>query len=179
MENLNAAMRYAKAFFPIAKDSKNLDGILEDLEHVCDLMTTSSDFKMLLYSPIISNSKKEKIFEEIFKNKISELTFDFILLLIVKGREKLLKEIYQCFKILYNEEVGLVPFIVYTAKDLTNDAKAKINEFVANHTKLKPLPEYIIDKSVIGGMKIKIDDWVYDATIHNQLKKLKETLIYG
>lgn len=179
MENLNAAMRYVKAFFPIAKENGNLEKILKELEYLCDLSTTSVDFRMLLNSPVISYSKKEKIFNEIFKDKISEVTFNFIVLLVVKGREKLLKEIYQCFKILYNKEVGLIPFIVYTAKELTSDAKAKINKFVAEQTQLKPLAEYVIDKSVVGGMKIRIEDWVYDATIHNQLKRLEHTLIYG
>jgi F0F1-type ATP synthase delta subunit len=38
------------------------------------------------------------------------------------------------------------------------------------------LSEYKVDISLKGGLKIKISDWVFDASIQNQLNKLKITL---
>ena len=177
MLNLNVSMRYAKAFFPIAQENGNIEDILQELKSINDLIKNSADFRLLLKSPIISSVKKKRIFEAIFKNKISKITYNFIILLVNKNREELLEAIYWSYLILYNREKGLIPYKVIVAKELDENAKIKINEFVEKETKLKPIPEYVIELDIIGGMKINISDWVYDASIQNQLKRLKNTFL--
>ena len=38
------------------------------------------------------------------------------------------------------------------------------------------MPDYKIDNNMLGGLKINISDWVFDASIQNQLEKLKKVL---
>jgi F-type H+-transporting ATPase subunit delta len=177
MLNLNASMRYAKAFFSVAEENGNSGNVLQELKSINDLVKNSADFRLLLKSPIISLLKKRRIFEAIFKNKISEITYNFLVLLVNKNRENLFEGIYLSYSILYNRAKGLILYKVITAKELDENAKIKINEFVEQETKLKPIPEYSIEPNIIGGMRINIDDWVYDASIQNQLKRLKNTFL--
>jgi F-type H+-transporting ATPase subunit delta len=176
MENFKVSMRYAKALFPIAKTEGKSEKVLDDLTNIVNLINTSSDLRLLIYSPVITLSKKQKIFEVIFKGKIATLTYNFIMLLIDKGRENLIKGICRCYNILFNQSNGRIACQIISARELTDSAKSRIIKFIEQHTKLKAIPEYSLDPALLGGMKIKIDNWVYDSTIQNKLNILKREL---
>ena len=178
MENFKVSMRYAKALFTVAKDEGKSKEVLSDLMAIVKLINTSSDFKLLIHSPVIALSKKQKIFEEIFKNKLSTtLTYKFIMLLVSKHREYCIKGICRCFDILFNEDNGRIACQIISVRELSQDAKKRVIAFIEQHTKLTAVPEYLLEADLIGGIKIKIDNWVYDATMQNRLKVLKHTLL--
>ena len=58
----------------------------------------------------------------------------------------------------------------------------QIND-ICHHMKLKLrreiLPSVKIDKDLIGGVKIKIDDFIYDYSIRAQLNKFKYNIIHS
>ena len=176
MENLKVSMRYAKALFPIAKDEGNTEEVLNDLTNIVKLIDASSDLRLLINSPVIALSKKKRIFEEVFKDKISTVTYNFIMLLVGKGRENLIRGVSYCYNTLFNQYNGRISCQIISARELTDDAKHRIIEFIEHHTKLKALPEYFIEPYLLGGMKIKIGNWVYDTTLKNKLKILKRAL---
>ena len=92
----------------------------------------SQELRSLIISPIISDSKKEQLFEAIFKNKISDLTFDFLILLIRKNRINIINDIYISFNKLYYKEKGLLAVTVTTAQKssalLDGDSSSTSNE---------------------------------------------------
>jgi F-type H+-transporting ATPase subunit delta len=177
MENFKVSMRYARALFPIAKSEGKAEKVLDDLTNIVNLMNTSSDLRLLIHSPVITLSKKRKIFESIFKDKISTVTYNFIMLLTNKNRENLIRGICYCYNMLFNQDNGRITCQIISARELTNDAKNRIIQFIEQYTKLKAMPEYSLEPALLGGMKIKIGNWVYDATIQNKLKALKRELI--
>lgn len=177
MKNLKTSMRYARALFLAAEAEGKTEAVMEDLTNIVKLIRKSSDFKMLINSPIIKLSKKKAIFEMILNGKILTITYDFLILLLNKGREQLIKDISICYGHLLDEYCGRIACQIVSAKELTDVAKTQILQFVENHTKLKAIPEYSIDSKLIGGMQIKIDNWVYDATVKNRLKNLKRSFI--
>jgi F-type H+-transporting ATPase subunit delta len=177
MENTKVAMRYAKAIYPVAKSGGYVDAMRQDLERIVGLMKISTDFRLLMHSPIIPQHKKIKVFDEIFKDKISKETEMFMKLIFEKNREMLVGSIYKCFINLYNIENGIIDCQVYSATELLPAAKDKLNAFVQNATQMKPSPEYLIDKTAIGGVKLKIHDVVYDATIKTKLAELHRSLV--
>lgn len=65
---------------------------------------------------------------------------------------------------------------IYTTVKLDPEIKdkiiSKINELIGHTVTVHE----IIDLSLLGGVKIKIGDWVYDASIQNQLNSYKSEL---
>jgi F-type H+-transporting ATPase subunit delta len=177
MDNIKVAKRYAKAVMEIAKSQNCVEVLIEDLANVVALIKSSNDLRLIIHSPIIRHSKKLIIFDEIFKGKLSELTYFFIRLLIIKGRSDLLKTIAHCFQDLYDVDNGIVNCKIISAKELDEDSKNKALKFVEDTTKMKVCSEFQIEPDVIGGIMIMIEDLVYDATIQNKLKELHHSLI--
>ena len=177
MQNLKVSMRYEKAIYPVIKEEKITESFIVDLTNILYLINQSRDLKLLISSPIISHSKKLGVFVELFKDKISETSMNFLSLLVLKGRAKYISGIYNCIKFLYNKENKIVECKVISAFQLNEDTKTKIEQFLKDTTKGVVEVDYSVDSNVIGGTIIKIGDKVYDTTIKNQLKELKKTLL--
>ncbi|MCB0702118.1 MAG: ATP synthase F1 subunit delta [Ignavibacteriae bacterium] len=98
------------------------------------------------------------------------------MLLTEKSRENLLDDIAIEYEIIYNKDNNRLPVIIYSAVELDDDAKSEIQTKLVEWTKKTVLTEYKIDTTLKGGLKIKISDLIFDASIQNQLNKLKMAL---
>lgn len=177
MKNIKVAMRYAKAVYPIAKEQGTTAQLIDDVSLILMYIDKSREFKLFLNSPIVANNKKANAFKELFADKISELTLKFMLLLISKGREQLIDAIGQSLKLLYNIEKSITECQVISAFLLDEDTKNKIENFLKDTTKQNVQVDYSVDKSIIGGIKIRIADTIYDTSIQTKLKELKQVII--
>ena len=59
-------VRYAKAFFSLAKEKGQLDELKKDIESVLNICSESKEFILFLESPIVKTSKKVNLIKEIF-----------------------------------------------------------------------------------------------------------------
>ncbi|MFN3782259.1 MAG: F0F1 ATP synthase subunit delta, partial [Candidatus Kapaibacteriota bacterium] len=70
-----------------------------------------------------------------------------------------------------------LPVEIYLPKDFEDGIKNKIVNRIEQNTGMKVVPKFIIDPRIIGGFKIKIDDWVYDVTLRNKIDSLFKELV--
>lgn len=172
MTNNKVAFRYAKAILLLAQEIKQTDLILQDFEFIHNMLQNSKEFYALTQNPIIRPSKKVVIFNELFKDKISDFTLKFLILVVNKNRDKLLKSIITSYFDQYNELNNRLQIQVYTAKELNQEIKNSIISKVNEWTGKTILPEFSIDSKIIGGIQIKFSDYFYDASIRSQLENL-------
>jgi len=177
MQEHKISLRYARALLESAKNEGIADKILEDLQKVKATFESSKELQRLVASPVFQTYKKRKILTEIFDEiKISKITLDFIMLLIDKRRGNLILDIISEFETQYNIANNKLPIEVISAIELNENEKQRIIERINQKTKMEVIPKYKIDESLKGGIIVKIDDWVYDASLKNQLKNLFKQL---
>lgn len=177
MLEMRVSLRYARALFDVANKENIEEQIVKDFFTVMAIKKSSKELRNLMNSPVVPHWKKTKIYEEIFTGQISEAMLRFVQLLAEKHREKLFDSIHFQFTKLYNEKHNLLPVTISTAREIDNKLGDIILDRLANFTGKKLLAEFETDKSLIGGIKIQIDDWVYDATLRTRLKLLKKQLV--
>lgn len=179
MTEHKVSSRYAKALFANSQEQNIVQNVYEDLLLLKNTLNDSKEFRTLVNSPIVRFETKKKIYREIFENKVSELTILFLVLLADKGRDYLIEDITFEFVKMYNELNNLLEVSITSASELNNSLKNKVIDSLSKWSNKKIIPEYMIDKSIRGGIKLRVDDWVYDATIQNQLKLLADRLMQG
>ena len=108
MKDLKVSNRYAKALLELAVETNNLEDCYSDMNTVLTVSQESKDFYLLLKSPIIKTDKKIIIIEEVFSNKLSELTNGFIKIIICKKREAILDSVAKSFISLYKEKKNII-----------------------------------------------------------------------
>lgn len=65
---------------------------------------------------------------------------------------------------------------LFTAYALSRADKEKISQKIEKLIGREIVLNEIIDKSILAGFRLKLEDWVYDASINGQLEKLKSEL---
>ncbi|OGU60432.1 MAG: ATP synthase F1 subunit delta [Ignavibacteria bacterium GWF2_33_9] len=172
MIETKVADRYAKALLIFAQESNSIDIVLKDLEYIAELMNTIPELNSMVQNPIIRPTKKIVIVTEIFKGNINNITFEFLILLIKKGRIDVLKILINRFIDQYNQVKGRIQVDITSATNLTENLQNSICDKLHIWTGKEILPRFFINKSIIGGFQVKFADYFYDASVKKQLNNL-------
>ncbi|MFP4369022.1 MAG: ATP synthase F1 subunit delta [Candidatus Kapaibacterium sp.] len=176
MTEHRVSSRYAKALLDIAKEQKATDDVYNDLKAVQRIIGSSRELENMLHSPVVHHWQKKKVFEEVFKDIIGEITMKFLSLLADKGREFLIKDIIAEYEQLYNRLNNRLPIGISSAIELNDDLKEKVLAKFRDYTGKTLLPEYHVDESLKGGIKVRVGDLVFDASVSRQLEQLRQRL---
>ncbi len=179
MTEQRVSVRYARSILEIAKQENITDTVLEDFHTIMKMIKSSRELQNLIHSPVVQYWKKKKAFTEIFEPAVSKLTMKFINLLAEKRREKLIPSIIIQYTNLYNVLNGRLPVEIFSAIELSDEIKNKIIEKMKEKTGKTVLTSFKVDPSLKGGLLVKVDDWVFDASVKNQLEILFEKLANG
>lgn len=176
MGSLRVASRYAKALLGLASERGELKAVEYDINTLSSLVDSSKEFELLLVSPVVKPDQKKAVLTALLKDKLSEVTFMFIILLVSKGREGAIASIVEEAKSQLRAMNNIQAATVKTASPLDDDSRAKILAQVAKlHNGEVELKE-IVDPEILGGFVLRLDDKEIDASIKRQLNTLGRKL---
>jgi F-type H+-transporting ATPase subunit delta len=179
MSAYRVARRYAEAALELAEEQNQGERLAADLEVVWKVMKESREFIGLLKSPVISKDKKRALLAEIFRSKLSVFTFNFLNLIVDKGREDVLDDIIKEYYKLRDDRLGIVTLEVRAATELTKDQQQTIVKRFEGITRKKIRVAFSIDKQLKGGFVARVGDTVYDGSVRRQLELLRERFAEG
>lgn len=177
MSSFNIATRYATALMNLASEKNILPEVFADMELVRSGISSSKELKAVLKSPVIKSDQKEEILKQIFEEKISSSSSEFLQFVIKKNRENFLLNILMRFRDLYNNKVNRVEAQVVSSIELSDDQKSTLQISLEKYTQKKVLSSYLVDYSIIGGFIVRINDTVLDSSVKQQLNKLRKRLL--
>ena len=172
MAGARAAIRYAKAMLSLASDQNSADAVNNDMKLIANTIADSKDLSDMLQSPVVSSSVKKSALLEIFKDS-NVLTVNTINTLITNKRIALLENAALHYSRLFDELRGTQVATVTTAVALTGDLETKVLAKVKELTGKDVEVTNIIDEDILGGFILRVGDTQYNASIANQLSKLK------
>lgn len=172
MAGARAAIRYAKATLDLAKDQNTVEAVNNDMKLIAETVAKSEDLNEMLQSPVVRSEIKKKVLLEVFNNS-NTITVGLINTLIDNKRINILMEVASKYNQLYDQYRGSEIATVITAAPLTEGLKAKVLAKAKAITGKDIEVENIVDENIIGGFILRIGDIQYNASIANQLNKLK------
>lgn len=168
------ASRYAKSLFDLAKNEGKLDRVHQDILYVRQVAELP-DFSSVMKNPLISEEKKEGIFNAVFKEKVDKLTLNTLMIMAEHNREAYLLDVCRTFHLMYNEETHVSSVVITTAVEMSKSmidnilegfkAKGLIETAVELKTK--------IDPAILGGFILQFKDQVYNASVAYKLDQLR------
>lgn len=177
MDHSAITVRYAKAFYSLAKEKNKLENLKTDIELVSSVCKTSSDFILLLKSPVIKTSKKIEVISSVFSGKLNQLTLDFLQLITKNKREINIPGICLNFLSLTRKDQNIKSAVLTTATEIDANTIEKIRKLLEKEIDAKIELSTQSNMEILGGMILRIDDKQYDASVATQLKKIKQTLL--
>ena len=173
MAGARVARPYAMALLAAAGEAGTVDAVAADLERVARALEASHDLRLLVASPVISPARKSGVLRELFARRVGEMTMEFLLLLVQKGREGMLQGIIEEFRTLGDERAGVVNVQVTSALPLAEREEAALTEQLERYTQKKVRLRLKVDRSIRGGLVMQIHDRVLDASVTHQLEQLR------
>jgi F-type H+-transporting ATPase subunit delta len=178
MQNPRLAARYAKSLLDLSIQLNRLEVVQEDFSLLQSICKSNHDFVLFLRSPIIKPGKKEKVISKLFDSRINILTSNFIKLLVRKGRDNYLPEIIQSFYDQYRVLKGITRIKITTAVPVDEEMETTIIEKVKAITPLKTIElEKVVNKNLIGGFLLEMNDMLIDASVQRDLREIKKQFI--
>ncbi|MCE5345978.1 MAG: ATP synthase F1 subunit delta [Bacteroidales bacterium] len=175
MNNSKISVRYSRALFQSALEKKILDKVNQDMIYISEICKIP-ETKELLKSPIINPSKKTEIFHKILGNNVEKITLSLIDLTVKNGRESHIPAIARVFIHETMEYRGITESFLTTAVKVDDKIKKQISDLISKVFKTKVELEETIDKEIIGGFILRVDDQYIDASVRNKLRKIKKEL---
>lgn len=173
MSGARAAIRYAKAALSLAADQKSADIVNADMKLISSTIAESKELSDTLQSPVLGSSIKKAVLLEAF-NKANKTTLGLIDALITNKRIDLLAQVATKYIQLYDASNGVENATVTTAVALTSDLEKKMLSKAKELTGKKVELKNIVDESILGGFILRVGDLQYNASVANQLNKLKK-----
>ena len=188
---------YGEALFNFAKEQNQAEKMYEEACDIIEVLNVNNDVKDFLLNPKLTADEKIKFVKELFVDKlwagpISNTTkifkldvkkgenskiIDFISIVINKGRQNELLHMLKHFSHLVLKDKNIGEAFVVSANELSPDKKEALSKKLISSTDYDEfIVDYKVDKSLIAGLKIKIEDKVFDKTYKTRIVDIQKSL---
>lgn len=175
MNDSKISVRYAKALFELALEKNKLVEIEADMRLIQEI-SLMDEFRALLANPVVVPTKKEQVFNIAFKGALDSLSFSMIRQVIKNGREQFLPAIARNFISSSVRHRGITQTSLTTAVKASDRVKKEIINMVSEYFKTEVSLKEVVNKEIIGGFILRIDDSLIDASVRNRLRKIHKAL---
>lgn len=175
MANNSLGHPYANALFELAKDTNSVDTWLADLSNLA-IIAQSKDFNSLISNPRLSEGGVLKVLLEMLGTSRESLV-NFLTLLQENDRLESLPEIFELFEQKVEEDRNSSKAIIESAFELSNSDQKKLEKLLSDKFGKSITSTVEINPTLIGGIKIIINDTVIDSSVKGSLDKMAAKLI--
>jgi F-type H+-transporting ATPase subunit delta len=169
---------YATALLDSAQQQGQSDTVLEELDSlVCDVFKNEPRLEVLLSGAAIGRLARRATLQKIFAGHASQLFTHFILVLNDHERLDLLRPILTAAIELNDHRQRRLRTFVFTAVPLPDDIRQRLENGVRTFFHLEPVLVPRIDPALLGGLKVRIGDIQYDASVRNKLDRLRDRIL--
>jgi len=166
--------RYASALYDLAAEKKLVDNVLGDLSNLKNILKDNKELSLVVKSPLITSIDKLNIFESLLKKiNANELTSTFIKVIEQNKRFSNLASIITQFININSQKRGEVLADVTSADELNDDQKNNITNQLKSILGDKLSLSFDVDKSIMGGLIVKVGSKMIDTSLANKINKLK------
>ena len=168
--------RYAESLFELAKEEHAIDVYQKDMQKIADVFQDESFVRFFSHVALADDIKID-ILKKSFFFFFTHYVYNFLLLLIKKRRMRYIVGICQEFQSLCNDYFGIKVGKVYSAFTLTEKEIEHIERSVSVKVGKKVKLRMIVDENMIGGIKVEIDNHIYDDSLSYKLESLRKELL--
>ncbi len=179
IKNLKTAIKYAKAMYLTASESNTVDKVDSELIFVLETIKANKDLKEFLNSPLITKEDKKDVIQKLFSPHIGKELMDFLFILNDAGRLSIINKIAEEYNEIYNKSRGIVKPKIISAVELKSEQKEKIENKLSQKINKKIEAEYLVNKEIIGGIIIEIEDKTIDFSLKTKFDNMQKELIKG
>ena len=170
------AKKYATALFLSVGQRGLIDEAYTQFGELKATLKLDASLLKFLGSPRIEEEQKLQVLQKVFGTRMNRLLLEFMGVLVRKRRAMYLVDVIEEFGRLVEVYKGVSRATVIAAVPLSGDEEKRLIMTLAAKIGKKIELEKKIDKSLIGGMIVLIDDDIIDGSVRHGLNQLEDQL---
>jgi F-type H+-transporting ATPase subunit delta len=170
--------RYAQAFADVVKDL-HLDPAALNSQFADFLATweASAELRAFFEAPAFSAAQKVAFLDKLNAEfGLRKELRNLLAVLINNNRIAHVTEVAAEWRRILQEQQGIRPAEIVTARELTREERDALAAQVAVLAGAKIDASFKLDKAILGGTVVRIGSTVYDGSVKGRLERLRETL---
>jgi F-type H+-transporting ATPase subunit delta len=171
------ANRYARALVELVLapgSSLKPEDAVAQLRAVEQMISESWELRNAMLTPAIQTSRKRAVMAELLKKlQASDLTRNFVYVVIDHRRIGMMSEIREAFELQLDERLGFVRAEVTSAQALATLQHDNIEGELSRLTGKRMRLRFDVDAELIGGVTARIGSTVYDGSVRGQLQRMR------
>ena len=172
------AERYARAIFELGTETNRLEQLTEQIARFARAYEDSSLLRTILGNPILGESKRSGVINEIGRRlQIAGPALNAVLLLARRRRLAVLPEISKRLISLSDEQLGILRVHVTSARPLGESYVGQLVALLEKATGKKVRLAQAIDQGLIAGLITRIGDHTVDGSVRGRLAELGQRLM--
>jgi len=175
---LRIARVYAEALLRAADRANQADAMREELDSlVDDVYRAEPRIEALLASPAIPRQHKADLIRRSFEPQGGTLFTNFLLVVNDHGRLDLIRQIRAAYGELLDQRARRVRVLVRSAVPLADDQRRRLEGELRDVFRLEPVLDERVDQSLLGGLTVRVGDWLYDASLRTRLQDIQSQIL--
>ena len=178
MREIGITRRYVRALFGLALEQSvtHAKRVLSDLHWFQSLLAEDAELRSYLADPRVSTDNKKATLEKILVGDLQDLSRDFLLWVVERGRSNLLPYVAEEYEALLQDEQGIVVAEVTSASKLDAEVRSDLVETLEKVTNKKVKMVAQVDHDLLGGLRVRIGSALFDGSLRRQLEDMRHDL---
>lgn len=168
--------RYAAALFELAEEYQADEDWGRALTDIARTFQDSPELQEALLNNRLPLEEKKALVKQLFAQDTPQMVMNFLNLVLDKGRQEHLPGMAECYRRMEDEKAGLVEVKVTSPVPLDGEGQDRLAEQISRSLKAPVRLSVSVDKSLIGGIVLKIGDKLYDGSIKHRLALLQKAI---
>lgn len=170
------SVRYARALLKSATAMKLDTEVYADMQSLAQAYTDVPQLRFTIDNPMLDRNQKKILLETACGTRTTELSKQFLDLVLNEGRESTLQLIANSFVTLYRQQKNITRGRLITATAVAPETEEKMKQMVETKTQGTVEFQTEVNPDIIGGFILEYDTYRMDASVKTKLNAILNTL---
>jgi F-type H+-transporting ATPase subunit delta len=168
---------YAEALLRAATRVHQDAEVFEELKGVVDIFRRDPSVEEFLSNPAIGRERKGELIKRSFEGRASDILTNFLRVLNEHDRLSVFRGVVDVYSELFDRTHNRMQVLVQSATPLADDQRERITSDLRAAFGKEPILNASVNPSLLGGLLVQVEDWVYDATVRTRIEMIRKQLV--
>ncbi len=177
MKRRSNTKNMAAALLIVARKIDAVDEVQRSIKLVLELLKKDAQFRAFMQSKRFTTEQKTEVIRFGLKGACHPILQELLIIEIGENPTILLRDLSYFFNAMVIDELNIVPVTAYVADELSvvevADLQKTLEKSIGKDTEL----DLKVDPSLLGGIKLRIENTYLDSSIKTKMDNLKKDLL--